>query len=74
MASSVRVMSIVSLLATVVSETALAFFSLSCFLPSCCRYRGFVLFSLPGPRLENVVILIRPSINDYMQVLCYIAT
>lgn len=34
--------------------------------PSCCF--------LHGPRLENVVALTRPSINDYMQVLCYIAT
>ena len=34
--------------------------------PSCCI--------LHGPRLENVVALTRPSINDYMQVLCYIAT
>lgn len=49
-------------------------FSLFFFLLCCCRCRGLVLFSLPGPRPENVVVLIRPSINDYMQVLCYIAT
>jgi hypothetical protein len=78
MASSVRVMSIASLFATVVSETALCFFFF--FFPLILPVpggggEGAYLVVLACPHLENVVALLtRPSVHDNMQVLCYIAT